>query len=106
VDIHLNAFKSGGGVHTGEKIMANMAKQFILLVDGSKMVDKLTTNIRYVLKLFPTPGYRYLKLKSSYSSAISNIVLRKSEQKSGLYYLREVISWQTFIFLNCLIFLI
>lgn len=84
VDMHLNAFKSGGGVHTGEKIMANMAQQFILLVDGSKMVDKLTTKHPLCVEIIPEAWLSVLKeLKSSYSTAIADVVLRKSEQKSG-----------------------
>ncbi|MGE8428981.1 MAG: ribose 5-phosphate isomerase A [Sphingobacterium sp.] len=84
VDIHLNAFKSGGGVHTGEKIMAHIAQQFILLVDGAKMVEKLTTKHPLCVEIIPDAWLSVLKeLKSSYSTAISNIVLRKSEQKSG-----------------------
>ncbi|KKO91614.1 hypothetical protein AAW12_09725 [Sphingobacterium sp. Ag1] len=84
VDMHLNAFKSGGGVHTGEKIMANMAQQFILLVDGAKMVDKLTTKHPLCVEIIPEAWLSVLKeLKSSYSTAIADVVLRKSEQKSG-----------------------
>ena len=84
VDSHLNAFKSGGGVHTGEKIMANMAKQFILLVDGPKMVEKLTTQHPLCVEIIPEAWLSvYKKINSSYSTAISEIALRKSEQKSG-----------------------
>ncbi len=84
VDMHLNAFKSGGGVHTGEKIMANMAQQFILLVDGSKMVEQLTTKHPLCVEIIPEAWLSVLKeLRSSYSTIITDIVLRKSEQKSG-----------------------
>ncbi|MNV40321.1 Ribose-5-phosphate isomerase A [compost metagenome] len=84
MDIHLNAFKSGGGVHTGEKIMANMAQKFILLVDGSKMVEKLSTKYPLCVEIIPEAWLSVLKkLKSSYSTTISDIVLRKSGQKSG-----------------------
>lgn len=84
VDIHLNAFKSGGGVHTGEKIMANMAQQFILLVDGSKMVEKLSTKHPLCVEIIPEAWLSVREnLKSSYSRTIADIVLRKSEQKSG-----------------------
>ena len=33
VDSHLNALKSGGGIHTQEKIIASMADEYIVLVD-------------------------------------------------------------------------
>ncbi len=41
VDHHLNALKSGGGIHTKEKIIASMADEYILLVDESKVYDQL-----------------------------------------------------------------
>ncbi|WP_333863300.1 ribose 5-phosphate isomerase A [Sphingobacterium sp.] len=84
LDMHLNAFKSGGGVHTGEKIMANMANQFILLADGPKMVEKLTTKYPLCVEIIPEAWLSVRKeLRSSYSTMISEIVLRKSEQKAG-----------------------
>lgn len=84
VDMHLNAFKSGGGVHTDEKIMANMANQFILLADGPKMVEKLTTKHPLCVEIIPEAWLSILnELRSSYSTIITDIVLRKSEQKSG-----------------------
>lgn len=41
VDSQLNAFKSGGGIHTDEKVFTSMAKEFILLGDTSKYIDRL-----------------------------------------------------------------
>src|SRR6202008_2039737 len=35
-DTELNALKSGGGIHTTEKILAAMAKEFILIGDDAK----------------------------------------------------------------------
>jgi len=40
-DSRLNALKSGGGIHTREKILASMAGEFVLIGDASKYVDKL-----------------------------------------------------------------
>lgn len=42
VDEDFYALKSGGGIHTDEKLIARMAKQYILLVDESKLERKLT----------------------------------------------------------------
>lgn len=42
VDYNLNALKSGGAIHTSEKIIGSMADQYILLVDESKVSPKLT----------------------------------------------------------------
>ncbi len=42
VDPDLNLIKGGGGALTREKIIDSTAKQFIVITDESKMVDKLT----------------------------------------------------------------
>jgi ribose 5-phosphate isomerase A len=41
VDPAFNLTKGGGGAHTREKIVAQMAARFIVVVDESKMVDRL-----------------------------------------------------------------
>jgi ribose 5-phosphate isomerase A len=41
VDPRLNLVKGGGGAHTREKIVASMAARFIVVVDESKVVDRL-----------------------------------------------------------------
>lgn len=41
VDLRLNALKSGGAIHTKEKIIASMANDYVLLVDESKVFEKL-----------------------------------------------------------------
>lgn len=84
VDSDLNAFKSGGGVHTAEKIMANMAHKFILMVDSPKMVEKLDTQHPLCIEVVPEAWLSvHNKLKTSYATTLSEIVLRKSKQKSG-----------------------
>jgi ribose 5-phosphate isomerase A len=44
-DKDLNALKSGGGIHTLEKLLAAMADEFILVGDVSKYVENLETRI-------------------------------------------------------------
>jgi ribose 5-phosphate isomerase A len=41
VDPALNLTKGGGGAHTREKIVAHMAARFVVVVDQSKLVDRL-----------------------------------------------------------------
>jgi ribose 5-phosphate isomerase A len=41
VDPQLNLIKGGGGAHLREKIVAAMAERFIVVVDESKLVDRL-----------------------------------------------------------------
>lgn len=41
VDLLLNLTKGGGGAHTREKVVAAMADRFIVVVDESKLVERL-----------------------------------------------------------------
>ncbi|MDO6658091.1 ribose 5-phosphate isomerase A [Anaerobacillus sp. 1_MG-2023] len=51
VDEKLHALKSGGGIHTHEKLIAQMAKDYILLVDDSKVVPELSYQHPVVLEV-------------------------------------------------------
>lgn len=53
IDNNLTALKSGGGIHTKEKIIASMAEDYILLVDESKVVEKLDFKYPVVLEIIP-----------------------------------------------------
>lgn len=53
VDSNLDAYKSGGGIHTLEKIIAKMAKEYVLLVDETKVIDKLNNKVPIVLDIIP-----------------------------------------------------
>lgn len=58
VDEDLNALKSGGGIHTKEKIIASMAEDYILLVDESKVVKNIDFKYPVVLEIIPeSKGY-------------------------------------------------
>ncbi len=52
-DKNLNALKSGSGIHTTEKLLASMAKQFILVGDESKYVEALETKFPLVVEVIP-----------------------------------------------------
>ncbi len=52
-DKDLNALKSGGGIHTAEKLLAAMAKEFVLVGDESKYSEHLTTKYPLVLEVLP-----------------------------------------------------
>jgi ribose 5-phosphate isomerase A len=53
VDEALNALKSGGGIHTYEKILANMADRFIIVGDEAKLVPKLDTQYPLAVEVIP-----------------------------------------------------
>jgi ribose 5-phosphate isomerase A len=53
VDPDLNLITGGGASHTREKIVAAMAKEFVVVVDESKWVDKLGTNFAIPVEVLP-----------------------------------------------------
>lgn len=53
VDSHFNALKSGGAIHTAEKIIATMATAYILVVDQTKYFDALPFNHSITIEVIP-----------------------------------------------------
>ncbi|WP_018616384.1 ribose 5-phosphate isomerase A [Segetibacter koreensis] len=53
VDKKLNALKSGGGIHTHEKLLASMSDEFILMGDETKLVDNLDSRFPLVIEILP-----------------------------------------------------
>jgi len=81
-DQQLNALKSGGGIHTTEKILASMAAEFILMGDDTKFVPQLTATYPLVIEILPQAlQIVLLTLKSAYPDA--DIKLRMGDQKDG-----------------------
>ncbi len=53
VDPNKNLIKGGGAAHTREKVVDALAEQFIVVVDGSKMVDKLGSTFLLPVEVLP-----------------------------------------------------
>jgi ribose 5-phosphate isomerase A len=53
IDKELNLIKGGGGALTREKIVASAAKQFIVVADETKLVEKLGTNHPVPVEVLP-----------------------------------------------------
>lgn len=53
VDPQKNLIKGGGAAHTREKIVDYLAEQFIVVVDGSKVVDKLGSSFPVPVEVIP-----------------------------------------------------
>lgn len=81
VDEELNALKSGGGIHTKEKIIAKMAKEYILLVDESKVVKSLDFKYPIVLEIMPESKSYVENIVKSLGGEPS---MRISNSKDGL----------------------
>lgn len=54
VDPQLNVIKGGGAAHTREKIVAAMAKRFIIIVDDSKLVPELGSSFPVPVEIIPS----------------------------------------------------
>lgn len=52
-DREFNALKSGGGIHTREKLVASMAKQFFLVGEEKKYVDQFNPAVPLVFEVLP-----------------------------------------------------
>ncbi len=53
VDPHKNLIKGGGAAHTREKVIDALAKQFIVVVDQSKLVDRLGSTFPVPIEVLP-----------------------------------------------------
>lgn len=64
VDPQKNLIKGGGAAHTREKIVDALAEQFIVVVDASKLVDKLGSTFLLPVEVIPmamTPVMRAIE---------------------------------------------
>lgn len=81
VDFDLNALKSGGAIHTKEKIIASMADKYVLLVDETKVFEKLPFNHPVAVEVIPeAKSYVLHKLRLLADKA----VLRESSAKDAM----------------------
>src|SRR5687768_6054189 len=81
-DRQLNALKSGGGIHTSEKILAVMADEFILVGDESKYVDRFDTSIPLVIEFLPST-FSLVPAMIKKQFPIVKMALRISNKKDG-----------------------
>ena len=81
VDFNLNALKSGGGIHTQEKIIASMANEYIVLIDESKFHETLAFKTPVVVEVLPK-AYGIVKKKLQLLNG--NVVGRVSDNKDGI----------------------
>jgi ribose 5-phosphate isomerase A len=81
-DRDLNALKSGGGIHTHEKLLASMADQFLLLGDEKKYVNSFDDKYPLVIEFLPEAiHYVPAGLHQLYRGIQTNI--RLGDKKEG-----------------------
>lgn len=81
-DQELTALKSGGGIHTSEKILASMAGEFILMGDEAKFTSQLDITYPLVVEILPQALQIVLDRLESVCPGAA-IKLRMSNQKDG-----------------------
>ncbi len=81
-DVELNALKSGGGIHTQEKLLASMAGVFVLLGDASKYVPRLDTRFPIALEVLPD-AVRFVTERLQHAYAGAKIARRQAATKDG-----------------------
>ena len=82
IDHELNALKSGGGIHTHEKLLASMAREFIILADETKWVEKFSPDCPLVLELIPE-SESFVRARLDPRKDISDIRLRETKDQMG-----------------------
>lgn len=80
VDLDLNCLKSGGAIHTKEKIIASMADEYILLVDESKVYEKLPFHLPIALEVLPDALSYVMNCLSQLGAMVK---VRQTNQKDG-----------------------
>ncbi len=81
-DSELNALKSGGGIHTTEKILASMAHEFILLGDEGKFSAQLNATYPLVIEILPQ-ALQIVPAKLATLFPQATLTQRMSTQKDG-----------------------
>lgn len=82
VDKNLNALKSGGGIHTLEKLLASMAKRFILVGDEEKYAAQFDATYPMVIELLPE-AMHYVTASIQQLFPDVKTTLRMSDKKEG-----------------------
>lgn len=80
IDVNFHALKSSGGIHTKEKIVSNIANEYVILVDESKFLMKLDYKVPVVLEIFEDALAYVKKELKKFNVSYS---IRKSELKDG-----------------------
>ena len=82
-DSQLNALKSGGGIHTREKLLASMASLFILIGDDSKYTESLDDKFPLVVEVLPE-AWRYVPRKIQASFPGVKTAFRENDKKEWM----------------------
>ena len=80
VDPNFQLIKGGGACHVQEKLVAALAKKFIVVVDSTKLVEKLNLDFKLPVEVLPT-AWKQVQKTLIDLGAESN--LRMAQKKAG-----------------------
>ena len=80
VDPNFQLIKGGGACHVQEKLVAALAKKFIVVVDSSKLVEKLNLEFKLPVEVLPSAWNQVQKTLEELG-AVSD--LRMAQKKAG-----------------------
>jgi ribose 5-phosphate isomerase A len=80
VDGDLNLIKGRGAAHTREKVVATLARRFVVLVDESKLVDLLGTKFPVPIEVVPMAAFPVMR---SVEALGAKPEIRMAQDKDG-----------------------
>jgi len=80
VDPNFQLIKGGGACHVQEKLVAALAKKFIVVVDSSKLVEKLNLEFKLPVEVLPS-AWKQVQKTLEELGAVSD--LRMAQKKAG-----------------------
>ena len=80
VDPNFQLIKGGGACHVQEKLVAALAKKFIVVVDSSKLVEKLNLDFKLPVEVLPSA---WKQVQSTLEELGASGELRMAKKKAG-----------------------
>ncbi len=80
VDSEFQLIKGGGACHVQEKLVASLARNFVVVVDSTKIVDKLNLDFLLPVEVLPSA---WKLVKASIEKLGANVELRMAKCKAG-----------------------
>lgn len=80
VDPAFQLIKGGGACHVQEKLVASLAKRFVVVVDSTKIVERLNLDFQLPVEVIPSA---WTQVQNTLASLGGNAELRMAVRKAG-----------------------
>ena len=80
VDPAFQLIKGGGACHVQEKLVASLAKRFVVLVDSTKIVERLNLDFQLPVEVIPSA---WTQVQNTLANLGGNAELRRAVRKAG-----------------------